>query len=160
VAQSVSFNFRKALFAGRTDETTIILITLDHPDLASPLRVTSDGVDTVSRGDTFIPFPFSLTLPSDAEDAPPRASLLISNVTGQVAAAIRQANPDPPPTVLMELVLASDPDTVEIAAPNFDLLSASYGATSVRGELGTESFAGEPFPARRVTPATHQGAFR
>jgi hypothetical protein len=157
--KSLSTTAKQAIFSQTSDEVFLVLVTVDHPDMAQPIRVTSDGVDTISRGNTFIPFPFSLTLPSESEDSPPRAILSISNVNLSVITEIRKASVDPPPSVLIEIVLASDPDTVEVTTPTFELQNVSYTAAAIQGNLGVESLVGEPFPAGRITPANFPGAF-
>lgn len=157
MSRSITVTARQAVHAAETGEAFLVLLTIDHADLAAPIRVSSDGVDTVSRGETFAAFPFRLTLPEDSDDRPPRARLQIDNVDRQIVQALRQVSG--PPSVLMEIVLASDPETVEAAFPDFTLQSAQYDALVVSGELGLESFLREPFPAQRFTPAGFPGLF-
>ena len=52
----------------------LVLLTLDHPDLDQPIRVTSDGVATISNGLLYDPFPFEIILPDDVEGRAPRAT--------------------------------------------------------------------------------------
>ncbi len=65
---------------------------------------------------------------------------------------------DSGPTIVMEVVRGSDPDTVEASFPDFRLLSAEYDALFVEGELGLE-LNGEPFPSASFDPARFPGLF-
>lgn len=157
MSRDVSLSLREAVNAPETGEVFLVLLTIDHPDLGAPIRVTSDAVDTVSRGETFVAFPFELTLPEDGEDRPPRARLRIDNVDRRIVQAVREIASAP--TVLMEVVRAADPDTVEAAFPEFRLRDVSYDALVVEGELSLESFLAEPYPAGIFSPAEFPGLF-
>ncbi len=157
MSRSVSDTFKIAVNAPQTGECPILLVTIDHADLTSPIRVSSDGVDTVSRTNTFTACPFRLALPSDSDERPPRAALEVDNVDRAQVQAIRSITGAP--TVLMEIVLASDPDTVEASFPDFELKRADYDRLAVSGELSLENFLGEPYPAAKFTPADFPGVF-
>lgn len=150
----------REVFKQQTGEAWLVLLTLDHPDLASPLRVTSDGVDTISRGDTFQQFPFSLALPHDAANELPAARLEIDNVDRQIVEALRSvAGGADGPTVLIEIVRGAAPDTLEAAWPDFRLAVAPHDELTVAGELTLDLLAREPYPADSYTPATAPGVF-
>ena len=51
----------------------LVLITLTHSELDQPVRVTSDGVETMSNGNVFAPMPFEVVLPDDVEGRTPQA---------------------------------------------------------------------------------------
>ncbi len=157
MARSVSQTVKQAVNAPETGETFIILLTIDHADLSQPIRVSSDAVDTVSRGDTFVAFPFELSLPDDTEDRLPRARLRIDNIDREVVKAVRSITSAP--SVLIEIVLASDPETVEVSFPDFQMRDIGYDALTVEGSLTLEEIAGEPYPARIFSPADFPGLF-
>ena len=157
MSRPVSAAARAALNAQQTAEAFITLLTIDHADLASPIRVCNDAVDTVSNGNTFVAFPFQLTLPTDADGVPVRAQLVIDNVDQQIVTAVRSIATAP--TVLIQLVLASTPDTIEMAWPDFLLKDVSYDALIVSGQLTFERYEVEPYPARRMTPTNFPGMF-
>jgi hypothetical protein len=155
--RSVTLTARQALYAQETGEAFLVLLTMDHADLGAPIRVSSDAVDTVSRGNTFLAFPFQLSLPDDTDDRPPRARLTIDNVDRTIVQTLRQISSAP--TVLIEVVRGADPNTVEAAFPDFELSNASYDVLTVQGDLTLESFLREPYPAARFTPAGFPGLF-
>lgn len=53
--------------------TPWLVLEISHPQLPAPLRLTSDGVATISNGASYEPFPFEVTLPDDAEGRARRA---------------------------------------------------------------------------------------
>lgn len=154
--RSVSLNFLQAAFASETGEGAIVLVTIAHSSLTEPIRVAHWDVNVPSRGETFVAFPFRVTLPNDSEEAAPRARLTIDNVDRQIVLAIRNAQGDPP-TVTVEVVLSGTPDVVEAAFPNFELRNVSYDSLIVEGEITLDVLTAEPYPAGRFTPATFPG---
>ena len=155
--RDVSLTFRQAVNAEETGEAFLILITIDHADLAQPIRVSSDAVDTESRGETFHACPFDLSLPDDPDQGSAAARISIDNVDRDIVIALRSISTAP--SVTMELVLASDPDTVEASFEDFELKHADYDALVVQGDLSIESFMSEPFPGDIFSPACFPGVF-
>ena len=148
---------REAVFASQTGEAFLALVTLDHPELASPVRVSSDSTDTPSRGETFVAFPFRITLPEDSAERPPRARLKIDNVDRTIVKKLRAISSAP--TVLIEIVRGDDPDTVEASFPDFKLRDAGYDVLEVEGDLDLEDFISEPYPAFIFSPAHFPALF-
>lgn len=157
MSRSLSQLARQALFAPETGEAFLVLLTISHPGLEQPIRITSDAVDTQSRGLGFIAFPFDIVIPDDTEGASPRARVTIDNIDRTIVAAVRSMNA--PATVLIEIVRAADADTVEAAFPDFRLINVSYDARTVSGDLAIEDFTAEPWPASRFSPAGFPGLF-
>ena len=155
--RAISDTFRSALYAPATGEAFLVLITIDHPVLAEPIRVTSDAVDTVSRGETFVRFPFQIELPSDTNDRPPTARLSVDNVSREIVENLRAIGSAP--SVLVEIVLGSAPDIVEASFPDFQLSQVHYDALTVQGRLDVEQFTAEPYPAGVFSPADFPGLF-
>ncbi len=157
MSRPLSLSTRQALFASNTGEAFAILLTLDHSALAAPIRVSSDAVDTISRGETFVAFPFELMIPDDTQGASPRARLVIDNIDRTIVAALRAIGSAP--SALIEIVRAADPDTVEASFHDFKLTNVSYDALSVSGDLTVEDFTAEPWPAAVFSPANFPGIF-
>lgn len=165
----VSDDFRRAAFGESTTDYLIILLTLNHPSFAEPIRVSSDNTarlevlptgviyGTVSRGDTYYFFPFQLTLPTDQEGALPRGSLAIDNVSRELTETIRSIGD--PLTVDIELVLSSDLDHVEVQFMQFELVRVSYDDSVITGELVLDNLEGEAYPAMRFDPVRFPGLF-
>lgn len=157
MTRTTSATFKAAVFAQETGEAFILLITISHDDLDDDIRVCSDGQQVTSNSLDYEAFPFQLTLPEVTEDGPPRARLVIDNVDKQIVEAVRTITT--PPTVKIELVLASDPDTVEASFDDFVLRNIQYDMLTVQGELLLEVFETEPFPSAGFYPSNFPGLF-
>jgi len=147
----------KAVNAQETDEVFLVLLTIAHDSLIQPIRVTSDSVETLSRGDSFVAYPFDLSLPEDSEALTAMAHLSIDNVDRTIIAAMRGLQDSPALTV--EIVRAAEPDTVEAVFPDFRLSEIQYDAATVTGILTIEDFTAEPYPAAVFAPAGFPGLF-
>jgi len=157
MSRNVSDTLKGAVNAEATAEVFIVLLTIDHDDLVTPIRVSSDGVDTTSRGEVFIAFPFDLSLPTDRARDVPRATLAIDNVDRQIVTSLRKISSAPDVTI--EIVFASDPETVEVAFTDFQLRDVRYDSLVVTGDMTLDSLAAEPYPSGTFTPAGFAGMF-
>jgi len=157
VTRSITSATKDALYSQENGDAFLILLTIDHVTLETPIRVSSDAVNTVSRGIDFISFPFELTLPDDQENASPRAHLKIDNIDRTIVKTIRAINSAA--TVLIEIVRAEDPNTLEAKFLNFKLINVVYDAKTVEGDLTIEDFTSEPYPAGNFSPSLFPGLF-
>ncbi|MCK4945412.1 MAG: DUF1833 family protein [Alphaproteobacteria bacterium] len=157
MSRTVSSLTRQALYAAETGEAFLILLTLDHVSLSTPIRVTSDSVETTSRGNVFAAFPFELVLPDDQDNVSPRARLVIDNIDRQIVQAVRTLSSAP--TVFIEIVRAESADSVEAQFVDFKLTNVSYDSHRVEGVLTIEDFTAEPFPAATFSPSLFPGLF-
>lgn len=167
MARTVSLTMRQAMNAQETGEVAVILLTITHPDLATPIRLSSDPTTristdpllygTVSRGQTYYFLPFSAILPDDKDEAPPSARIIIDNIDRELIRLIRSTST--PAAVTLEMVLASAPDSVEIMFPELDLVSADYDAQSVTISLAIDALLTEPYPSGTFDPASFPGLF-
>lgn len=156
--REVSLPFLQAAFAQETGEAPIVLVTITHDDLTAPIRVANYDVDVVSNEETFIAYPFELTLPTEPEAGASRATVTIDNVHRDIVEAVRNCA-GTAPQVTLAVVLASSPDTIEASFPGFDLRNVSYDALTIEGELTLDSLAGERYPAGRFRPGAFPGLF-
>jgi len=148
---------KQGVFAQETEQVFLPLVTITHPDLAEPIRVVRNTEDIVSRGQEFVALGFDLTLPDDSEDSVPAMKLEIDNVDRRIVEAIRTITS--PAQVTTEVVLASQPDTVEAAFEGYTLRDTEYDALRVTGTLALEDVLNEPFPSGTFTPNLFPGMF-
>ncbi|HET8791808.1 MAG TPA: DUF1833 family protein [Modicisalibacter sp.] len=153
----MSTTLTQSAFAQDTDDVWLPLLTISHPDIDPPIRVVHNTVNIVSRGNEFINFPFDIILPDEREDAPSSARLVIDNVAREIGQAIRSIST--PPSVMIEIIRAADPDTLEMSWPNFFLRNAKWNAGQVSGDLVLEDFTDEPYPAGVFSPARFGSLF-
>lgn len=152
----------KKFFKLEIDDAILVLVTIVHPQI-EPIRVVnnlsveSGAGNIISRGETYIAYPFNLDLPANTDDSP-RATLTIANVDRRISDAIN--NLDSSPIISFEIVAASEPDNVIIRFPRFELVDVTWNAVSISGELIQASYASEPFGFVRVTPGLFPALFR
>lgn len=156
MSRSLSTRAIASANAQTTDEVWLVLLTISHSTLATPIRVVNNNEDVVSRGNTYQWFPFDIELPGEDVDSPSRARLRIDNVDRTIVNTIRSITT--PPTVTLEVILASAPDVVEVSFTGLSLREVDYDAQSVSGELVFESIFTEPVTLT-MTPARFPGLF-
>ena len=122
----------------------LVLLTLEHPELDAPIRVTSDAVATTSNGHTFQPFPFEVTLPDDVEGRAPQAQLRIDNTSQEIIALLRGLTT--PPSLTIQIVRSATPDVVEREWSGLEWRSSQYDIGAITGTLTIEDMALEEFP--------------
>lgn len=144
-----------AMNAPQSGEVWLVLLTISNPSIET-IRVVNNNEDIVSRGNTYLAFPFEIELPGQDPDSPSSARLRIDNVDKRIVEAVRSIST--PPIITIEVVLASQPDTVEIGYTDLTLRAVEYDVNSVRGELTFESIFSEPVTLT-MTPNRFPGLF-
>lgn len=147
-----------AMAAEQTGEEFVTLVTIDHEDLASPIRVCDQEPDLVSRGNTFVAFPFQIVLPEDRDDELPRSSIQVDCVDRTILAAIRALTSAP--TVTVECVLRSQPDTLEYGPFEMTLRPIRYDMLVIEGDLNVARILDEPGEQLSYTPDVAPGLFQ
>lgn len=157
--RTVSANALRAMLAQETAEVFLVCLTISHPTFAEPYRLVNDYNPLVRAAGTFTPFAFDVSLPNEQDDQLPQPTLTIDNIDNTILKAVRTV-PLPRPTITMEVVLASSPDTVEAGPFEFSLLSAPYNDSTIQGVIGFEDdFLNTAFPAATYTPVNSKGLF-
>lgn len=153
--RSVSPEFMQTVLARETSVVVACLLTIDHPDLSTPIRLTNDSIDTTSRGETFLAYPFKITLPDDSDDTQSRAKIIIDNV-GRALVNIFRSGVGARPQVTIELVKSTDWDVVEIAITGYIITEVSISDV-IECTLNFDSRINEFCPAGRFTPGFFPG---
>lgn len=135
----------------------LALVTINHASFSNPIRVVDNTEDVTFGGETFVAFPFDVTLPDEREDGIPKARLVIDNVTREIAQHIRSIAPDSPLSVQIDVVRMGETVTPEATVPNLRLVNVTVDALTVSGDLELEDLAREPYPGRTFTPAEYPG---
>jgi hypothetical protein len=142
--------------AQHSDDAFLVLLTISHPNIDEPLRFVRNRSNAMSRGKRFLASHFEIDLPTDTTEVP-HARLAVANVDRRIGQTL-QALVEPP-SVLIELVLASTPDIVERSWAQFSLTEATWDAMTVQGTLTRITYWDEPWPFPRATPNRFPGLF-
>jgi hypothetical protein len=150
----------RALLAQETDEVVLMCVTISHPTIAAPYRLVTDTTPLVRASGTFEPFALALNLPTQDEDSIPQVQMSIDNVDNKILLSIRNLPAGVRPSVLMEVVTASEPDTLMVGAANLKILSIDYDDGTVNATIGFEDdILNTAIPGASYTPTNSPGLF-
>ena len=135
----------------------LFLLTIETKDKPN-LYLVNNNEPITSNGIEYLPFPFSLNLPSDTGERLPRVTLVISNISNEIIEAIRSELT--PPVLTVEMVSSAFPDIVEKRLDFLTLRGVSYDATTITGELEVANVLSSGFPAEVYDPVHFPGLFR
>lgn len=153
--RTLSTNARAALYASQSDEVWLQLLTITHADIATPIRLVSNTENITSNGETFVAFPFELSLPGTDQES---VELAVDNVSRELIEEVRSIAT--PLGLSLEIVLASAPDTVEAGPFDFQSRAVEYNGQRMRFTLAYEPLLNEPFPYATYTPIDYPGLFQ
>jgi hypothetical protein len=119
-----------------SDAAWLVLLTFTLPG-EPPLRVVNNTEQIVSRGDTFEPTAFEITLPTDDGEQLPKVQLEIVNVDGSIMEWVRGFHVAP--NLKLEIVLSTQPDVVERSIDFLKLNNIDYDALTISGTLVVEN---------------------
>lgn len=161
MSRTLSTLFKTMSYSQDTSEVLLALVTIESPlIIGGPLRVVQDVKDIVSNGNTYTAFPFEIRLAADSDDGPSKITISLDNIDRTMAAAIKAIPPSTPPTVKVEIVIASQPNTVEISMSNMKLRNVTGDAFRIDGELWMDEEDLMPFPEGSFTTNFFPGLFK
>jgi hypothetical protein len=146
--------------ADHTDEVWLMLMRIKHVDITPDglLRCVNDVADLTGGSDNelYTAFPFQVALPGEEMDQPAVARIRIDNVDRRIIEAVRAL----PSKALVdfEIVLASQPTTVEIGLNNLTLRAIDFDKMEVTGTVTFEEIFSEPV-SLDMTPSRFPGMF-
>jgi hypothetical protein len=138
---------RAAINPRNTDEF-IELLTIAHADITTR-RFANYPVAVSSRGNSFEPWGFETEFLSNSQDIP-TGKIRIANIAREIWAEVEALLESP--TLTIEFVLASDPETVVDAVNVMRFQRIVADAAAIEGEVSHRIYADEPYPAIRLTP--------
>lgn len=165
----VSLNFRENAYYAEAEAIPICLITIEHDDLATPIRLSTDPTErlseaasdivygTTSNGDEYLFFPCNLRLPSNTDRGPQGMRIQFDNVHRDYIASIRALSSAP--KVSIDIVMSNDLDTIEVSFPDFYMRTISYDALAISAGMEFDSLQTETVPAASMLPSTTPNVF-
>jgi hypothetical protein len=163
MSRNVSATFRAALQASRSGEGLLLLISISHASFATQ-RFVANTKDVVSRGNVFTGWGFEGEFPNDLETSV--ETTLNMDARDRTFLDLVRAATGSPPTVLLEAVTLTTPDTVEASA-YFEFRARDPGDEGVptRGRslqltLSYEPLGRDAYPGVLFTPASDPDLWR
>lgn len=156
--RNYSSAFQASVNATGAAEKPLILLEIDHADLATPVRVVNDTQDIIHNSDTFTALAFRVTLPDDLQQGLPRAQIALDNIGRELTQWLEASGGGQGATVRFIQVLRSDPDTVEWEI-TMDLTNVGMDMMQVTGVLGFSDLVNQPGVPLTYRPDTAPGLF-
>ncbi len=154
----ISSAMQTAIHARATDEVFLVLLTIDHEDLPVAERYVNNTEDITSNGRVFTAYPFSVTLPDQDPEKPPEVTLVLDNVAQDIIITLRSFSS--PLSIDLEVVMASDPDTIEIGPLSLEVMNADWDAGVITCRISYPELLDEPVPFDTYSPALFPGMFK
>lgn len=159
--------FRDVAYPQETGDDIILLILIEHDDLAGPIRLTNGaGVEDpetgersiAALGEVWLAAGFEVDLPSVSDQAP-SARLVVPNVDQRIGEAVDLIAT--PATVTISAVIASAPDTI-VGGPHRHLLlrDVTIDAMTVEGRLERPDLSRETWPYQWIRAGRYRAAMR
>lgn len=144
------------LYAQESGDPFLMLVTLSHPSFPT-IYLVNNVEDIVSRGNTHIAFPMEIRLPSDDGETSREATIEFDNVSLELIDELRTVTS--PMDVKIEMILASDPDTVQTSIEELKMRSVTYNKQRVSARLFMDSFLNVEMTSEKYTPQLYPGIF-
>ncbi|MBB5754631.1 DUF1833 family protein [Prosthecomicrobium pneumaticum] len=160
--RALSASLRRALESRASGDANLVFLTIDHPNLAEPVRLVLNTVDMIRDGVTWTAMPFEAALLSD-DDQPPTAQLSVPNIDRRIGEVVRGLTS--PARVTLELLSSADFDlTVTPHEPtgtpaafytarNLYLIEVEGDVQLVQGQLKGWDYLQRTWPGRRANPS-------
>lgn len=145
------------LYGQESDDPFLMLVTLSHPEFQSTQRLVNNISDIVSRGETFIAFPMQIRLPGDDGETQREVAISFDNVGRDLIDEIRSITS--PIEVKIEMVLASNPDQVQIELGELKIKNITYDKSKISARLFVDDFLNTAMTSERYTPQNFPGLF-
>jgi hypothetical protein len=155
--RTVSLPALQAMLAQQTSAVFLELLTVDHADLSSPIRLVNNTVDITSNANVFTAAAFRSSLPTDTEKRAPSARITVSNIDQTIIIALRSVSS--PPTFTLAVISADTPDTYEYGPIDLELRDYQTTAQAITMTIALEDFAQEGWPSLRFDPVNFPGLF-
>lgn len=168
--RTISASLARALNRQETEEVLIVFLKIEHESLDPPIRICTDTVDYIWQGETYIGFPFDVTILSDT-DQPPRARLSVQNVDRRIGKAIRGLTS--PARLRLDVIaaqwfnesaeprvpLGTEP-VPDYTADKLFLVDVEGTTLTIEGEIASWNYTQETWPGLRGTQDRLPGLFR
>jgi hypothetical protein len=141
-----------------TDEVWLLLAKLEHSNWAGdPVLITRDSVDTTHNGETYVPYPFDATLPSEPKQGVPVVQFVASNIDLEITRRLLAVTDFV--TVTLTWVLASNPNTPVAGPYPLRMLGFSGNASELTAELQSRFNFEQPVVSLNMTPSNAPAIF-
>lgn len=155
MARILSTALKQQLYAQESSDPFLTLLTIYFP--SNTIRLVKNNQDIISRGNTYTATFFEITLPRDDGESLQQVTLTIDNVGLELINYIRTITE--PVTILLESVLASAPNVVQLSVTDLKLSQITYDAFTISSILIYDDILSTGIPDELYAPNTYPGLF-
>lgn len=153
--RTLSATAAASALAAQTAEVWLACLTISGSGLPT-FRIVTDNVPLERSVGTFQPYPFEADLPDDVERTAGTVDIRICNVDREVTRLLKEY--EGIPQARLEIVLASQPDIVEVGPFDFSVLAAEADELTISLNLGhNEDLLNQRVPAQSYNPSNSPG---
>lgn len=157
MSNSISNQLLAQFYGMASDDPFLMLLTIDHEDFDEEIRLVNNTENQISRGKEFLSFPMNIRLPGDDGENLREVSIEFDNVSLYLIGELRSVTT--PMDVKLEMILASDPDTVQLSLEELKLKNVVYDKQKVSAKLFMDSFLNVEMTSEKYTPTIYPGLF-
>lgn len=154
-----------ALMQQETGDSDIVLMTVTHESWnGQAMRFSTHPTTllrldettglpiygTVSRGNEYIYVPVQVSLPNSADERPPEAHIIISNISRELSPYIKLVDKTPP-KITLEVVNTGTPNIVEMSFADLDFDTTTWDASTMDIKIVNYTANSEPVPYLRFS---------
>jgi hypothetical protein len=175
VSALLSLNARRREDAPDSGDVEIVLIKITHPDLAQPVRLSSDNLHLIdpgppapvrgvrsswltADGSPFLHVGMDALAPGDDGDAPSAMRFAVSNVTSDIGRALEAVTGRAQADV--GYFLSADPDSPQMELLGMFMTGFEDDPATVIIDLSYDFLGSEPHPCDRMTKDRFPGLFK
>ena len=144
------------LFLQESSDPFLMLLTLSHPSYPT-IRLVNNNEDIVSRTNTFTALAMKIALPADDGESIPKMQIVLDNVPLELMDEFRSTTT--PANVVIEAILRSRPDVVEISITDLLLSNIQYDNRRITCSLALNDFFNQRIPGELYSPQLYPGMF-
>lgn len=153
----ISAAAKRAMFAREYGGAALELLTISHDALGStPIRLARNNENVISRGETYLGFPFDITVPNDEDGRIGNAQLTIENIDRTILSALGSLTS--PPNVTLEVVLSEAPDVVDVVY-TFTWRLTRFDPMRITADLMFDDLLNQRYPQHDFSPSGFEGLF-
>lgn len=156
MSNQLSAQLLAEMFGQESGDPYLMFLTISHPDFDT-LYLVNNVEDQTSRGQVYTAFPMSVKLPNDDGESTREVTIEFDNVSLQLIEELRSVIT--PMDVKIEMILASDPDTVQLSLEELKLRSVGYDKQKVTAKLYMDSFLNLELTSEKYQPSNFPGLF-
>jgi len=156
MSNSISPQLLAQMYGQEAADPFLMFLTISHADFPT-IYLVNNTVDQVSRGITYTAFPMEITLPTDDGETTREVRIDFDNVSLELLDELRTVTTAM--DVKIEMLLASDLDTVQLSLEELKLRNISYDKQKVSARLYMDSFLNVELTSEKYTPTLYPGLF-